>query len=215
MEQLTNVELRKIRELLSQGYGYETAYQIMKLAMKREQDEKAAYQFTFEQRIKAAKQDVERFKQEHAVKDPWGNSFNSKNAMLEHYGFNWYRYGYLKRRGMTLEWILSHPDWTKAKKEATKINDERVLEKFRKQKEAEVLKRIEEYKRNNKSRKKRVYKSVKDHLGNKFASQADMCRVWGVDPMTFSRRVNKQGWSLERALLAPTYQTNKKNLKNC
>ena len=39
-----------------------------------------------------------------------------------------------------------------------------------------------------------------DHLGQKFESLNEMCRHWGVSRATFSSRIHKTGWSIERAL---------------
>lgn len=43
-----------------------------------------------------------------------------------------------------------------------------------------------------------------DHLGNDFPSLNAMCEAWGITHHTFSTRVNRLGWSVEKALTTPT-----------
>ena len=52
--------------------------------------------------------------------------------------------------------------------------------------------------------------SCADHLGNKFASQKEMCQHWNVDQGTFQSR-QKQGWSLEKSLCTKAI----KRIKSC
>ena len=46
---------------------------------------------------------------------------------------------------------------------------------------------------------------IKDHLGNEFNTQKEMCKYYGVSTTTFRERI-KKGWSLKEAL---TRSTNK------
>lgn len=46
-------------------------------------------------------------------------------------------------------------------------------------------------------------KPCTDHLGNKFLSKAAMCRHWNIEISTYTYRVDKYGWSQEKALTTP------------
>ena len=47
-------------------------------------------------------------------------------------------------------------------------------------------------------------KTVKDHLGNEFKTQRDMCRHWGITLGLFHNRINIWGWeALEKVLTEP------------
>lgn len=52
-------------------------------------------------------------------------------------------------------------------------------------------------------------KIVKDHLGNEFPSENEMCKFWGIARSTYRLHI-REGWSIERALT-----TKKKNIKIC
>lgn len=223
MEQLSNTQLRKIRDLLAQGYGYESAYQMMKLNEKREQDEEAARQRIFNQQIKDAQADFNKYRGDFTVQDPWGNTFPSKSKMLKHYKTNWWQVQYLMSKGMGLDWALTHPDFEKARAEAIKLRGKMAFEKAKKAKEASVLNGIKnkttlqsiaeakakfnpmagKYRQRNSHTK--VRNVVKDYLGNEFSSKTEMCKAWGIDYATFSRRMNQYGWSLEQSLITPPY----------
>lgn len=43
-------------------------------------------------------------------------------------------------------------------------------------------------------------KRIIDHEGNEFPSIKEMCKHWGITLSMYNSRVNKCGWSLEKAL---------------
>ena len=44
--------------------------------------------------------------------------------------------------------------------------------------------------------------TVKDHLGNLFDTENEMCRHWGIDSNIYRYRIT-HGWSMEKALTTP------------
>jgi DNA-binding transcriptional regulator YhcF (GntR family) len=56
-----------------------------------------------------------------------------------------------------------------------------------------------------KSRFKKTSHNIpcKDHLGNKYPSIKDMCKVYGVNPETYSRRIKVYKMTVEEALTRP------------
>lgn len=226
MEQLNNNQLRIVRDLLSQGYGYETAYQMMKLAEQREQAEVAQQQSSLKKRIAEAKADFANCCAKYKARDPWGNEFPSRRAMCEHYGVNLDDVNTLLRYGKDFKWILSQPDLSVA------INDCEAESKSRKkeleiQKRTETLKGIDQrliskalpsiqrakaaYDPNDKKwltcqkaqREKSKY--IYDHLGNAFRTQKSMCFAWGIAPALYERRIHRFNWTVEQALITPPY----------
>ena len=49
----------------------------------------------------------------------------------------------------------------------------------------------------------------KDHLGQKFFSQAEMCQYWGIDHKLYEYRIS-HGWSQEDSLTKPSRQISTK-----
>lgn len=45
-------------------------------------------------------------------------------------------------------------------------------------------------------------KPVKDHLGNEFSSEKEMCEEWNIDYDNYRRRIST-GWDMQKALEAP------------
>jgi len=55
-------------------------------------------------------------------------------------------------------------------------------------------------------------KQITDHLGNKYKTQTEMCKKYGISSATYTSRI-KKGWSKKKALTTPTgKKSNKSNI---
>lgn len=141
-------------------------------------------------------------------RDHLGNKFSSKKEMCEYWGIPYNLFTHrVNRYGWTLERALTTPVGCK----------DHLGNEFSTQKEMckqwgipyEVFRdrvnrlglTLEEALTTPVGKIKGI--NCKDHLGNEFSSQKEMCKYWGVSYMTFRTRINDQGWSLEKALTTP------------
>ena len=55
---------------------------------------------------------------------------------------------------------------------------------------------------------------VTDHLGNEFKSIKDMCEFHHIPSKIYDNRVNRQHWSMEKALTTPLRVNKNEDIKN-
>ncbi len=162
-----------------------------------------------------------------AVEDHKGNKYESKTAMCKAYGIDIRIFHARIDSGWTLEKALTTAAQSAAKRATDHLGNEYIsktdMYKAWGVSDSEVRKRLnrgwtleralttggydkplEEMFLVNKQaqKKKKPTKEenfVTDHLGNKYSSQNEMCRAYGINPSTFRARI-KKGFSIEKAL---------------
>ena len=139
------------------------------------------------------------------VFDHKGNEYLSEKAMCEKYEIKYETYSGRKRRGLSLEECLAKP------KENPVYDHNR--QKFPNKKALCAHYNVDPSTFQNRidkgwplkkalttpSRKDPSKLSCKDHLGNTFASQSEMCKHYNIEIGTFQRRLER-GWTTEQAL---------------
>ena len=148
------------------------------------------------------------------VTDHLGNEYKNKNEMLKKYGINNSTFNRRLKKGMTLEEALTNRSQTGGKKTVDHLGNEfasqtALCQHYNIERRTFVLRlnagmTIEE------ALTTPTVADITDHLGNKFKSAKDMCKYYGLGYYTFKRRIEKMGWSIEKALTTPVGKNEKK-----
>lgn len=153
------------------------------------------------------------------ILDHLGNEYESVNEMCEYYGISYATYYSRLKSGRTLEEALTE-DVIGAPIECEDHlgNKFSSISKMCKHWNISVglyLDRIKAGKTIEEAltmqKRQGANKECEDHLGNKYKTETEMCKAYGLSPMTYRYRRIKLGWSLQKSLETKSGEITYKN----